>query len=1154
MAGSAGGPFVGVYSGSSGAANASAALKPLLPNISVYDQGSNNMIPLQNQITTPTQTASSGGNLAKFGHFLGDLAGETGHLAAGATDWLAHNAVNLAESPIKLIGGIDSGINDRLSLDSLQQRNQQIGSRLDTLHTQFKAGAINAKQYQDGLKSLTKDSTDLVKQGESLSNKVSIDQKASTAALVNTASALITVMTAGLGGLGEATAAKLAESGITLDPIATKSAADWLTSKVADPILAPVSDTISRIASNPDVFKSLDAATQEALQRSTAEVVAQSANLTAPQIARATAANIALKYPIYFNYLSSTAQNVYTELDQGKYGDAIRTLAFNAALVISGGPIGQSIKAAGGILRGAGKLTFGEGSFWDETAKFVGDGSETKTDGFSKAIPKVIRELPESERQRAIQVLSNHEATNMAAVGGNEVKAAARVAAGVQGEYAYSLHSLSHEDYIRNALNFSDLQERFDTEAKAKGLAQTTLGRGDARNKATIAEAITSKPKDQWAQAWNDWKVSNPNLAEANNDSLNRQMNTIMGNSETGDELKSSIMGIKMETTAEGFSKKLVDEAATKGFYPIQPKNIAAPFKEGTGILKSGNIRPGFVDEDFFTKTVQPLPVLESVGQLLTGLGLSPQASTQRVYQMFTDNVARNLAGTGAVKGIEATKDLTSTDLALKKLSSFAKSLKVPVQDMRMLTNKQIRNALGVGFGDAAEVQKAISKAYIDIPMSIRGLGDSAVDWSYHLPGTSEVMRRYLRIQGALRFSFNPFFQYLRVIPKTEILTSAEGGGFINSIFQGRAGAISDIRTTLRDGGFLDQPGHLGNVVSGEAIEGTGATGSNLAKKLLPMQERSISGLIDSQAQRMGMDAKDYIAQYPEHVRNTVQAIAEYDKQGNFINSPMAKTLNIAIFPFRFDTKVATILTKSLARQPLLTQVAFVNGLMKAHTWLNSAEGQAWYSQNSEAIAVLGYVSPVLSLSDAFMSLFPGHDHSLGNFGELGGLPFGWIPQLTDSAGLTHFNQSGTDPKTGDAIPKYVPATTKGAAATAIQDLLGELFSYPGEEVGLPSKASLTRSAALGLTGASKTTDLKLQTQSLSPSEQQYQKNVGGTPPSNAPNYQAAPTGTFSSPTPNANEDDLISQLKAHSAKAKAKTKAQFTPQLAPGQTAFGQV
>jgi hypothetical protein len=142
-------------------------------------------------------------------------------------------------------------------------------------------------------------------------------------------------------------------------------------------------------------------------------------------------------------------------------------------------------------------------------------------------------------------------------------------------------------------------------------------------------------------------------------------------------------------------------------------------------------------------------------------------------------------------------------------------------------------------------------------------------------------------------------------------LSQAEGGGYISAIFQGRGKQIGDIRTALHDGGFLDTPSRA--APNGEAIDAIGSS-QNLHKHLLPAQEHSIAGLVDAQAQRMGMDAQTYMATYPNQVRDTVQMIAEYDRNADFLNSPLARTLNIAFFPFRFDVKVAAIFARNLGK------------------------------------------------------------------------------------------------------------------------------------------------------------------------------------------------------------------------------------------------
>jgi hypothetical protein len=739
-------------------------------------------------------------------------------------------------------------------------------------------------------------------------------------------------------------------------------------------------------------------------------------------------------------------------------------------------------------------------------------------------------------------------------MGGDAVAAAYRVAKGMQGQYAFDLSKVTHDQAIEDMVKFADNFRTADAAAQKAGIGNIAIGRLDARDKGAIAEAVVSNGSDTGSKldAWESWKQLNPNSAAANNANFDTQIKQLI--EQHGDDpvaLNKSIMDIKARTQVEGFPEDVSKQLAKEGYVPIKPRNLEAPFKEGSGKLVTkyaGN-------NDFFTKAVQPLPVLGSVGTWLTGMGLSPNASTNTVYEMFNDNLARNLQKTGAFTklAIHGDSSMQTTDTIIKQLSEFAHGMKLPVKDLRQLTYRQIGKALDIGASDAKEIQNAITDAHLQVPLAFRGLGDSAVDWSYKLPGSAPVMRQYMKIQGALRFAFNPFFQYLRVIPKTEILTQAEGGGYLNSVFAGRAGQIEGIRSDLRSGGFLNEAGHLGNVISGEAEGGVGYVGKNINKKLLPMQERSIAGLVDAQAQRMGMSTTDYIQQHPEQVRDTVQGIAEYDRKGNFINSPMARTLNIAFFPFRFDAKVATIFARNLSKSSLLTQVSVINGVMKGHDFLNSPEGKAWYAQNSTAIGLINYITPLASMADVFESLMPGHDHSLGNFGELGGLPFGWIPQLLDAEGLTHFNQPAMDAKTGKMFPTYIPATAKGQLATAVQDLIGQLFSYPGAEIGLPSKSSITRNAALGITGATKATDLQLTTPQPNAQQAADAQSLGGIANTPQPtNTSAKPTGNQTI-NPSSATADIQGKVSSRT-KTKAKKKSDFTPELLPGQTTIGQI
>jgi hypothetical protein len=550
-------------------------------------------------------------------------------------------------------------------------------------------------------------------------------------------------------------------------------------------------------------------------------------------------------------------------------------------------------------------------------------------------------------------------------------------------------------------------------------------------------------------------------------------------------------------------------------------------------------------------------------------MGLSPNASSQRVYQIFTDNLASNLkeAGVADVGKMSGETAQQTTDTLIKNLSDYAHEptagkfmSKLPITDLRMMTTKDIQTALKMSPGEARAVQRAIAQSYIQVPMAVRGLGDRAVDLLYKAGPIAGTERRYMRLMGAGKFAYNPFFQYLRVVPKTEILASFKGGGWINSVFQGQAGEIKSTISTLRDGGFLDKAGSIGATIGQEGIDfaGEGGMTRNLGKSLLPLQEKSIGGLIQAQATKYGMDTQTYIHSFPTQVRDTIQAIAEYDKKANFLNSPLARTLNIAFFPFRFEAKVAGVMAKSLSQTSLMTQVSVVNGIMQAHKWLTSPEGQAWYSRNSQAIGFFEYITPLAELNNVVSSLMPGHDHSLGNFGALGGLPFGFITQMLDAEGITHFNQPFVKASTGEIMPTYVPATTKGQMAIAIQDLLGSLFSYPGAQIGMPSKTSLERKAALALTGGDKKTDLKLTTPSVNDLSQQQQSYIQAIQQANPQPSSAPPSGPVA-PQGQPQQTQVPAQSTPGSTVPSSTTspklkKGQRIPQMLPGQTQLGQL
>jgi len=1085
----------------------------------------------------PSTFGNNEGNLAKAAHFFGTVGSEVGHLVGQATSWLGHQTVNLVEAPVKFVDSTYHFGVDAMHSYSQGKQVDELAARVDSLNQQYKSGQVTKDQYQSELNDITKAQGELQDQIDQTTQKMKIEGGVVQKSGIDTAATIVTIATGGLGA-PEATAGE-------------RLASTFLLGKEADPVLMKGASAIGKLATTPEEFAKLSPATQAVLQRATAEILAnQSIKIPASQIAKSVAINMALKYPLNFWWLSGTGNQIFTELDNKKYGDAVRTLAFNAALLLSGGPIGYALSKGGALTKGIAARTFGQTSFWDELSKFYGDGS---VDGFAKAVQKVGDSLPANEREEFYKNLSAVEHTNVNAVDGNPVAAANRLAKGMRETYGFDLSTVPHEDAVHDMVNFAKWQRVASEVGKANGLGEITVGRIDARDLNKIAtELSTADSADARMSAWEQLKADNPNQAWANNKNFDTQMVNAIKNHEGVAEFDNAIRNIKAQVQVKGFPKSVLNEMSKQGYIPIEPNNLEAPFKEGTGKITSS-----FGQGDFWTKTVQPLPILNSVGALLTSSGLSPLASTQRVYEIFNENLSRNLVDSGVVKNIMGEDAAQTADTMIKQLSNYARnptvgkiSKHLPITDLRQMTTKDIQAALNVTADEASTVKSAISKSMIQVPLDVRGLGDKVTDLAY------PALRKYLRVQGAGRFSWNPFFQ-AKVITKTEVLTESEGGGILRSIFSNDYKNIDNTRNLLRENGVFSERGRLGDVISGEAADNTGAASANLTHKLLPLQEKSIAGLVQAQADRMSMDVQTYIKTFPEQVKDTTQMIVQYDRRSQFLNSPLARTLNVAIFPFRFETKVATIMARNLAKSSMMTQVAVVKGLMGAHQWLNSPEGRAWYQQNSEAIGLFKYFVPVSTLSEMFNALGM-HPGSIGELGELGGLPFGWIPQLLDSEGITHFNQPGVNAKTGQIYTQYVPDSAKGQVATALQDLLLSLFSYPGATAGLPSKTSIAKNVANGLTGVNKNdfTAVHPSLQDLSPESQAYAQQIQMLSGS-----LQSPSSTPVAPGDTVNTKPLSTPLTIPKPKAKGssgsttkKKKADFMPSLLPGQTQLGQL
>lgn len=1147
-------------------------------------------------------TPQKQGVLPAFWGHVEAVGSESGHIVGSGLHWLANTTKSMIEAPPKFGTALGNLTVDKLTGQDQAAQNQELGQKVDTLIAQYKRGDINAKQYALELKDINQSYGELIKAENGTQANLNHDGTNLQTSGINTASDILTIITAGFSQAA---------------PELTVASRYLMSSSAGAKGIDAVASGIGKLATDEALMKSLPTEAQNVIKSATTEVIMNSSgNMVASDIAKTAAVNLALKYPIYFAAISSTGKQLYTELQKQEYGRAVNTLGFNAALILGGGAVGEGLRIMGKTLGGLSDATFGRTTFIDTLSKGIGDGDPA---GLFKAVNETQDPALRSEY---IKALSAEEATNASVRNSDPVAGAYRILDAYKGMDGLDPTTQTHQQYLETALNHYKAQQLADVVSKQYGLGQVTVGRTSVGVLRSIADTVASEPTLEGRQAaFKSYLVQYPDGTAANNANLQRQITHAIDTHANASVLRDEIANIKASTTIKGFPAAEAKLMAKLGYTPIKPLSIEAPFREGTGELKSQFAS----NEEGFIRSVQPLPVLESVGNALIKSGLSPNVANQRVYDVFNTNVASKLDEIGFIKGYaqrlaseqtavlakaapkaEETFGMTkdelkaaraagmtdemlakskvegeavktaeeapvktvvpmtpkeTSDYVIKKLSNYAKNptrggftgknIRPPMTDLRQLTNKDVQTALGVSSKTATEIQGAIMDTFIEVPSSISGLGDKIMSYNFKYNPTA---RPYSRMQGAFRFSWNPVFK-AKLAYKAEFLTQATTGGkfptflgtntFQKFFFGAKYKQLDSIAKTLNEG-FTEAGG------GAEAADTTAGALKGIGGKYPQSAMRSVAGLVKQMSDNAGLNPEEFMRQFPQETHDAVQTVLGYNPRANFLNSPLARTLNMAFFPFRFEVKVATIMTQSVGKMDPLSQFAVVKGMLGAKQFLNSPQGQAWYSQNADVIGLFEYFSPVATLSSVAEALGT-KPHSIQQYGEFGGLPFGWIPTLLDSVGLTHFGQSYVNPKTGVISQDYVPKSARGAANTAIIDLMGSLFTYPGTVVGLPSKTSLESKVATGITGSSTRTDFNVVTPGITPEQQNFQQVVQAHAPAQQLPPTTPPQGSTVQRVPAQATPITVPKAKAGSGTAKKK-KADYTPALLPGQSTLGQL
>jgi hypothetical protein len=1176
-------PVNGAEAAFSDTSGLSTDVDTLMPTVATRSGAVSDNIPTAP--VAPT-SGSAPGVVSTFMSKIGSIFSESANIAGDVAKWVGKEAVTAVEAPIKLgIDAVDFG-KDEYDYVSAQHNMDSLSQQSTNLMNSWKSGKITTAKYTTASKQLSNDYMAANKRFTQSWEKQDALQKNVVSDYTNTMGDILTVLTAGIINPAETASAD----------VGTSAAIKFFTGEGSD-----MADFLSSSATKIDGIMSKipgisDNGATNLLSRqflkNTADTVSDAAageGLGSYKIGKAVAVALVLRRPIVFNYFVGQGQKVYDSLSEGKYGSALERVGLNSAMVLSGGPIGWAFSHISDAAKAGLDRVFGQTSFMDELSTRIGDGNAQG----------LYNELSKPENTEMAKAFKAMEVTNLQKTGGDVVAAVDNIVSSYDGANLALMQEMTHAQVAKDMFDTYNDQQAVVADLIKGGMAkeeaaravvgrwtvednnklQAIIGKADEKvNEANFEQSGYTSLLDARAatrraaiQALQDSKGRN--AAWLNNDYLQQQIDQIITKYEDTNKATEAIRDIDTGTASD-VSPKVKAMLRDHGHVAIVPEKNATPYIPYDSLAPGKNklvsaFATGSEEGGYFKAAAQPLPVLGSIGKLLTNVGLSPEDAGNAVQKSLNQNLTEQLAG---VKGIssedpEAGQKLLDTisDYVKNPTASFLKAHNIPVTDYRQLTLNDIKQALNTDVQTAKEVRNALMTAMIKVPLDIRGLGDRIMDLNYKY---NPMAKYYARIQGATRYVFNPFFNWQKTT-QTEFLAQFEAGGktltygpiggVLRMLMPGRYDEIDNTIAMLNEKGILGSTRGealaIGRLGEGDYDQAVGKVGT----KLLKGEQQSLASLLMVMSDKAGMSPSEFVDSHYDESVDALRTIVQYGKHASVLNSPLARTLNFMFFPMRYNLKVAGLMANYVTRLSAPMQVAFLHSAMQFSSFLKSSEGQAWYAQHVDAIQLFQYISPLYSLD--YLNNILNNPGSISSYGTLGGLPFGFISQGLDAAGITHFNTPYVSSEDGSVIPTYIPANSRGDVNVAIQDLLGQVFTYPGATAGLPSKSSVLKKVATGLTGGSSTDLQPEQTGNLSPQQAAYQKVVEGlhgeapaTMPDGSPFQQyAGPSNpSYMSVDGTSKATVPINPPKPGSTTVKKK-KADFTPELLPGQTYLGE-
>lgn len=205
-------------------------------------------------------------------------------------------------------------------------------------------------------------------------------------------------------------------------------------------------------------------------------------------------------------------------------------------------------------------------------------------------------------------------------------------------------------------------------------------------------------------------------------------------------------------------------------------------------------------------------------------------------------------------------------------------------------------------------------------------------------------------------------------------------------------------------------------------------------------------GLTLKDATAFTLENGQRVYQYPRVVRemqDAVQATLHYAP--GFQTSPLVKTMNIVLFPFRFQAKSLEVAGKWLGSLEPMQRLVVINQLTHFSNWSQTEEGKDWIKTKSNLFyAATAYTTAWEQIGDSVDAVTRGELFG-GNAGLIGGVPFSFVFNFMQQMGIIPEDEFQIDPRTGRPFRRKEVPRRFISDATALVALEEFLFTMvPG--------------------------------------------------------------------------------------------------------------